>query len=267
MENNLENNLENSNSQIVSNEIVEKIRKLLCLGTSQNQHESERALMKAKELATRHEIDLAMINPFENEKKVEEKYEQGMAGIGARKSVVQKYISWIIQNHFKCRVIYSGNRWNGISICFIGKTSDIAMAKYVQDYLQETFVRCWYIYKKEHNAPLNERNSFYYGFYSGLDEKLKAESFLAKTEVMKEIECQQGVEKAQEVSQCHALMIVSDKEKLEEAVKKFFPRLRTARTSYTTRHSSNAMVAGMQAGSKCSINRALNSGGRNLVTA
>ena len=257
--------LTNESDTIVSNEVVEKIRKLLALGSSQNQHESERALMKARELALRHEIDLATIDPFAGEKRVEEKYEQTQVPTGKRRSICQRYISWIIANHFKCKVLYGGGRWHGTHLVFVGRTSDIKMAEYVQSYLTETFFRCWNEYKKATGATLSERNSFFHGFYNGLDAKLSKEALTVKAHVLSEIEIAKGQGAAESVNQSHALMVVTDKEKLDEAVHTFFPKLGTYRGGRGGggSHSSSAMAAGRVAGGSCNINRPIGAGSSN----
>jgi hypothetical protein len=52
----------------ISNDLVEKIRKLLALGSALNdsREQAEMAIKKAKELAVQNDIDIAFIQVFES---------------------------------------------------------------------------------------------------------------------------------------------------------------------------------------------------------
>ena len=102
-------------------ELLSKLKKLLTLAQNATSAEAENALEKATAIAAKHNIDLALISiaaPIKEEM-IEEKYIQGK-----RKCVTQRYISWIIQAHFNVDLIYSGSRYLGKSIVFIGRKSD-----------------------------------------------------------------------------------------------------------------------------------------------
>lgn len=227
---------------MMNQEIVDKIRKLLNLGNrGGTQAEAELAMAKAQELAIVNNINLSAIKMNETVEQYEEK--DIVSGI-KRKSVCQKFITWILQRHFNVTVIYYGSR-----VVVVGKTSDCQIAEYIQSYLSREMMNLWTIYKKENNAPVSSRNSFIYGVYVGLNNKLEASKNAVEAARFAEIAEAQGQEEADKVKGSYQLAIVDSSKERENAVKKFCPRLRKTKTSVGRTHCMDAVSSGRTAGS------------------
>ena len=255
----------------ISNDLVEKIRKLLALGSDLNdsREQAEMAIKKAKELAVQNDIDIAFIQVFENKKSDEPIIKGEELSLGKRKSVVQKFISWLLHYHFKVKVIYSGSRYFGKGITFIGTTKNINIATYVQAFLNEEFMRLWHHYR-EHNpeAQTKDRNSFMWGLYSGLSEKLYGQEKTTETDTFASMSISRGESMTAETKQCYALTKVSEKERLDAAVDEFYPKLRSASRHYSNGHYNNqAREAGIVAGRNINIRPGLKYSGGQMVMA
>lgn len=247
----------------VSNSVVEKIRKLLALASNLNdsKEQAEMAMKKAKELATAHEVDLACIQVFEN-KKSEEPIERGDISLGKRQSVCQKFISWLLQNHFNVRIIYTGGRYFGKQMVLVGKKSDIEIATYVNGFLNEEFMRLWQKYHRAtDDSQVKDRNSYFWGLYNGLSDKLKEGAEAAKKTAFDTMAQSRSVDDIEKVKNCMAMTIVTDKERIDDAVGKMFGRLRRGRTYTRGSHNGSARDAGYNAGKKINLNRGLGAGG------
>lgn len=256
----------------ISDSLVEKIRKLLALASELNdcKEQAEQALRKAKALAVQHEIDLASIQVFQNKKSEEPIEKNDEISLGKRQSVCQKFISWLLQNHFNVRVIYShgyDQNYNSVQkLVLIGKKSDIEIATYVQAFLNEEFMRLWHNYRHTYQmVQTKDRNSFLWGLYTGLSDKLTESKKQAEQDGFAALAQDKTESEVEQVKECMSLTVVSDKERIEEAVGKFFPRLSSRRhyTSYS--HSENARQAGERAGRQISLRRGISGGSQSQL--
>jgi len=233
----------------VSDSLVEKIRKLLALTHSDNQAESELAMVKAKKLAAECEIDLALIKVFDSKKSetpIEKK--EGIA-LGHRKSIAQKFVTRIIQKHFGCKVLYQGSRHWGMNLILIGTKQNIELAEYLNGYLNNTFLELWRKYKLNTNCDLRVRNSYLSGLAEGLSEKLDNEQKQVVTEKLST--------QTEEIKNKYALVIVNEKERLNEAVKQFYPKLGKAYSYKSHGYHSNVASDGRRDGANISVKRAI----------
>ena len=137
---------------------------------------------------------------------------------------------------------------------FVGKKSDIQIAQYVQQFLNQEFFRLWHNYKKINNARTEERNSYFWGLYRGLDEKLK------KTEqsVVQDIRAERGEECYQKIENNFALMRLSDKNRVDTAVGKFFPKLGKAKSTGVFANRPDTVQHGFRDGGKINLRQPLN---------
>ena len=241
--------------------LISKIKKLLELGTSSNPHEAELALMKARELALRENIDLAAIELFKDTKA--EPIDKNEVSSGNRFSVCQKFCNWILVNHFNVRVILTGSRYSGRSITLVGKKTDLEIAKYVNGFLNQEFMRLWHKYRAETNVRTQERGSFLYGCYRGLDEKLLETKRAAEQDELGKVAAKMD-KQIEEVKSKYALMVISQGDRLKEATNKFFPKLTHSRTTIRV-GSSSSLEAGRIVGRNISLNRAISSNQKTLT--
>lgn len=253
-----------------SSDIVEKIRKLLALGSALNdsREQAELAIKKAKELAVQNDIDIAFIQVFECKKSDEPIVKGEELSLGRRKSVSQKFISWLINRHFKVSIIYNGGRYLGNTLTFIGTTKNINIATYVQTFLNEEFMRLWHQYRKTNpETQTKDRNSFMWGLYSGLSEKLNQQEKDTETNIFASMALNKGEGVASETKQCYALTKTSYAERLAAAVEEFYPKLRSASRHYVGHYNNEAREAGVVAGRNINIRPGLKYGGTQMVTA
>lgn len=244
----------------ISNSLTEKIAKLLRLGTSSNQHEAELALMHAKRIATENEIDIALIDIHSGAKKNNEPIVKNSINLGQRKSVCQRYVSWLLDAHFNVKVIYSGNRERGMTMALIGKTDKIQIAIHVQSFLNQEFMRLWRDYYAKTNCELKDRETYLFGLYKGLSDKLASEQAKVEQEKL-------GNQSTETQNQ-FGLMVISEKDRLDEAVGQFFPQLKKGITHRIKNYSENTFLNGVLTGGKINIRHSISNGcASNLVTA
>ena len=222
----------NWNSNI-SDVVVDKIRKLLALAqNNDNECQAEAALLKAQELAIRSEIDLATIEVFQD-KKAEEEIVKGdnISLNGAREMVCQKFIYWILQSHFKVRIIRSGGRAWGRYITFLGTKTDIQIATYVNSFLQNEFMRLWHNYRKENpSVKTTHRNCYWMGVYHGLDKKLESQKTKVQEDIFDSMSLMKTGEEVSKVRSCYALAVRSQEDKLAKAMAALYPHLKKSTT-------------------------------------
>lgn len=152
--------------------ILTKIEKLLAMAGSSNPHEAELALQKALELSMLHNIDMSRVG-VNNTSSVQATHEKVSAGV-SRLSVTHNYTASIIKKFFNAHIVTSGGRADGRNIYFFGRQDDIDQAKFLYNFLNETFMRLWHAHYKA-NPWLNvktSRKSYFLGLYHGLCDKL-----------------------------------------------------------------------------------------------
>lgn len=246
----------------VSEDIIQKIAKLLRLGNNNsNEHESSLALAKAKQLAAEHEIDVALVEIFTKVKKDAPEIIKNTIDLNQkRKSVTQKFVSWIIQEHFGCKIINSGGRNQGVFIAIIGTKEKVAIAEFVNSFLNSEFSRLWLRYYESNNCVLAEKMTYLLGLYRGLSQKL--------TDEQNKVESEKLTNQSQETQNQWGLMVISEKDRLDEAVGQFFPSLKKAAKFTLKNYSENTYVNGVIAGKSINIKLAISNGCvNNLVSA
>jgi hypothetical protein len=232
--------------------ILEKLKKLLTLNKDATGAEAETALAMATKLAIKHDIDISTIELTPASPKKEEMVNTPV-GMGNRMSVAQKWISLLLLNHFKVSLVYSGSRWSGRRICFVGRKSDVEFAKYVQDFLREHMLRSWQYYQKANKVDTRYRSTYFEGFYRGLSQKLAA----AKKEQEKESFSAVAEPVRAAAENRYALALVDEKKERQNYMAQTFGKLRnmSQRTSYN--YNSGAQSAGFAAGQATNIARPL----------
>lgn len=239
------------NNNVVSDSVLDRIKKILCLASELNDSVEQRelAMIKAQKIAAEYNVDLKLINIFDKSVKKAPIEKKDGISLGQRKSICQDNVGRIIQNHFNCKVLYHGNRARGRSMILIGTKDNIELGEYINSYLNETFLSLWRNEYAKGMLDLRERESYLLGIEKGLSDKLTNEQTNVETEKLSA--------QPEEVKQSFALMVVSEKERLDEALGEFYPNLRK---SYKySRHGFNpsALEKGMAAGSSISIRKAI----------
>jgi len=147
--------------------IEDRIRKLLRLGQSPFEHEAQRAVELAFELAARHQIEIESLNLDEGERKIV----LVAVECGLRLPLEKSLAANLLGPFFNVSVV----RCRG-NVKFVGLPQDIEIARYVWEFLSETAHRL----VREQRALLrgrfteNRRRNFLYGFFYGVASKLRA---------------------------------------------------------------------------------------------
>lgn len=214
-----------------SGRVVEKIRKLLALAGSSNQHEAELAMRRAQELMLKHQL---------SDEVARGRYVVRQLGTPRRrKSSAEGMIGGLLAKHFFVQAIWARAYmpWAGcdgsvLEIC--GTEENVAMAEYVHAFLMQTLERLW----KEARTSRPElsgrdRSAFMCGVVGGFMAKLEG----ARTE-------HEGA----------GLVWLGDPE-LERYFQLRYPRIRAARAARTTRIRAHAL--GREEGKKVVLHRPL----------
>jgi hypothetical protein len=214
--------------------LIEKVRRLLALGSSPNQHEAELAMRRAHELMLEHEIALCG---------AERRYVFRQIGQPQqRKSRAERHIAGLLAEHFFVQGVWTsvytahlGRRERILEIC--GTEENVDMAAYVHAFLLDTARRLWAEARRRNSAlGPGDRAAFMAGVIAGFRDKLDQ----ARAE-------QQGT----------GLVWVGDAA-LEDYYHLRHPRLRRRRMGGTTRWAARRL--GHEQGSKIVLHRPVEGG-------
>ena len=156
-------------AQSQSDRVVDRIRKLLALAQSNNQHEAKLAAERASELLIKHNLTLQRVQSPAND------YDLRKISLGLRVPFEIKCVVSLLQDHFFVACVYdrSHHREAG-HLLIIGKKTNTEIATYLFEFLSRTFTKLWQSYRIEHRASVRSRRAFFDGLYSGIDDQLKA---------------------------------------------------------------------------------------------
>lgn len=259
--------------------IIEKIKKLLSLGNgTEFARERDLALGKAAALAASHNIDLALLDLSDIGVVKDEPIikEDAVIGTSRTRPVEHRFIYGIIVRYFEVDMVRGWRcQWT-----FIGTKQNVEFARWLFGYLVEEFNRRWTYYRKTELAALDPirarayRNTFMYGLWQGLDEKLRearaaeesarintavaasASADAPNTSTAVPVERPRPVT-AEELKNRYALVVQDAKAKREAATREFFPSLRTGRASRTSIRDHGTLSAGRASGRTISCARPL----------
>jgi hypothetical protein len=226
----------------MNDKLVERLKKLLALaGNNPSQEEAELAMSKAQAIAIENGIDLALIGTISNEEAIA--ITQETVDMGQRLPTVNVYVTNILTKFFDVRIIMSGSRNCGRKLIFIGKADSIATAKYIYAWLSETMGRCWKrYYESTPGEKLTNKQSYLYGFYNGLVDKLIQNKMMVESAKLNN-----DADKSK-----YAVACVTVASKIQSFVEDQFPTLRKT-TAKNIRVVASSFNQGKYDGSKCNI--------------
>jgi hypothetical protein len=235
----------------MNEQLLNKLKKLLNLSKSANEHEADLALQKATALATEAGIDLAIVQARgETEAEKLEMVEE-TAFSGKRLPSLQKYASWLLNKHFNVTVIYSGGRYFGRSVNILGDKKDVEFAKFVNEFVQDDFQRRWDYYKKTNNLSVRMKATFMYNLWRGLDTKLADAKKAAETAKFETL----PVEQRKETEVRYGLVVSDKKAAVKTFVNQKYPRLSNTKTTITNFSNSTVAKDGYSIGQSINISR------------
>ena len=150
----------------MNNKIVDKIRKLLALSESSNEHEAKLAMLKAQELLAKHKMTLKDV---EDADKVEVK--RHYTDVTFTKAKWKGRLASIIADNFGCYVFYSTR--NTHRIVFLGKEEDVLVCEIVLSYaidcINSSVARLRREYYREQLSAKGLESDYAMGFLDGLE--------------------------------------------------------------------------------------------------
>lgn len=188
--------------------IIQKIKKLLALSESSNEHEAKLAMFKAQELLAKHKISLKEIEDHKNIDVIE-----GKTNITFRQGKWKGRLADVIAENFGCYHFYRTNRSH--MIIFMGKDEDVTVCTIVLEYaidcINSVVKKLRYEYQKDGYSTKGLENDYALGFIEGLSN---------------------AFEKQKEANQEWGLVLVRDKEVVEAYEKKEFSRTINTNTKF-----------------------------------
>ncbi len=155
--------------------VLEKIRKLLALGDSANEHESLLAIRKAGQLMEKHKLDERSALAAE-----------GCTGvlINLKRKRLESYhraICSILQEHFQVEIVimplYNASKLTTYkNIDIMGRSENVEVAEYVFNFLLDRLSILWQERKRSDRCRHRTgRNSYWLGVLNGFREALQQE--------------------------------------------------------------------------------------------
>jgi len=212
------------------NKILERIKKLLSLATSNNENEAQLASAKATELLTKHNLDMQQVEHANAE------YIENTISEDKRVCNEDKYLSTILVNHFNVKVL-KDLRGSTTKINIIGDKVNVEIAEYTYNFLKAQFRQLFRQYMKDTGATTKDRSSYYYGLFKGFNEQMNA--------AKKKVESEYG------------LVVVPDAG-IAKFMKQQHPRTRSSKNSFNV-GNAEAVNAGKDAGKALRVSRGMNS--------
>lgn len=194
-----------------TDKIIDRVRKLLELANSANEHEAANAANAAAELMERHRIDAALLAQAEQKEEVEnEQFSLNEDIRSKRKFVTVPRWYWVLAfsigmaNRTRPNVRMTG-RHKGY-VTFVGKPSDAMMARYMLDKISDEVNRLGKKFAKQFGTGVGGRAG--QSFRLGCAETIADRLHELKERVMKQVEG--------EVKDCTALVRVANQLALKD---------------------------------------------------
>ena len=161
------------------NRVVQRIRKLLALAESPNQHEAEAAATAARKLMLRFNIEV------EREATQDSTSRYGFRHLGRPSGRILEHdrrLALILTTYFFVDALWvpayrplEGKRGSVLEIC--GLEPNLAMAEHVHAFLSDTALRLWDAYRKTAPRTSNrDRQAFLAGVMVGFESKLATQN-------------------------------------------------------------------------------------------
>lgn len=229
----------------------DRIKALLNLAKdNSNDNEAAAAFGKAAALADKMGIDIAVVEAQLGQAQQREEFVDAEVQMGQRLPALNKFVRWLIRDCFNVEVIFSGSRYSGRKLTFLGRKSDVDLAVYANDFLMGEFERRWKYYKKSRGLDNKSKNAYIWGMYQGFKDKAKQEK---ETQKAAAVEGQ-----APEVREKFGLVLVTEEAQRKQFVNNKFPRL-TYKTINVrgVNNRSDVVSDGRAAGATINVNRPL----------
>ncbi|MEW6755984.1 MAG: DUF2786 domain-containing protein [Candidatus Latescibacterota bacterium] len=219
--------------------IVARLRKVLSLAGSPNQHEAEAAVQKARRLLLRYNVDLVSLD---QERQFEHRW---LGEVRSRRASYELWLAQILHDYFFVETIWVESYRPlqdrvGTVLQISGTRANLDMAAYVYEYLTGLLEPLWRRYRRRRRLGGNgERQRFWAGLMEGFLRRLQ--------------EQEKGLHVAE------ALVWQGDA-RLQEYQRYLYPRMRTRSTRGVA--ATQAYRDGYREGRSISIRRPVAEAGR-----
>jgi len=157
--------------------VLTRIRHLLALAKSDNQHEAEVAMATARKLMLRYNLSEQSLSGENGDYTI-----RYLGKVTGRRQSWQSILAALIGEHFFVQIIIIpiyrpelGKR--GSIVEASGTETNLEMAAYAHDFLEVAALSCWKRHKKERNIQRDgDKQSFLHGVMLGFGAKLDAEA-------------------------------------------------------------------------------------------
>jgi hypothetical protein len=155
---------------------LRRIEHLLALAQSDNQHEAEAAMSKARQLMLKYNLEEAALG------RVSSYTFRHLGKPTGRRMAWQRRLANIMSEFFFVDVIMVPvyrplEKKRGSVIEAIGTRANLEIAEYAHDFLERTALQLWRTHKqKERSKSDREKQSFLYGVMAGFSDKLERDA-------------------------------------------------------------------------------------------
>ena len=224
----------------LNEKVIDRIKKLLSLATSDNEHEARMAAEKANEILLRHNISMSQVEASDDD------FENAILEQRSRLSVEAKFIQTIVSRFFFVKIVQT--RINKkLTLHILGDLTNVQIGTYTYQFLQRKFKELWLEYKRQTNCGCSAKQSYYYGLYTGLVDQLD----IQRAKIIKEKE-----------SNSTALVVVNNV--LIKYLKDQYPHLTERNSGHVPINDRNAVTAGNTDGKNIRIQRGIESKGEQI---
>jgi len=251
---------------MTTQDILERVRKLLELGKSDNQNEAELAINKAHQLMRDHAISEAQL--FKGtEKDINVNHSDVILPDNGKPWTRGLFMN--IAEAFHCQPIFlqryqEGKKNASFYVRFFGTSGDIATVHLMWNFALDCKDRIMETERKEiranrriiHDSFRVYMNSFQSGIIDGMSTTLEG---------IKEQKRKDKHTQTPDTEKTYSLVLIKTEEKVSKAFKKMYPK--TSRTSVSGSANSNAGYSnGNTAGSQVGFNKRASGGSRGLIS-
>lgn len=222
--------------------VMAKVKALLELGASDNEHEAKLAMQRAGEIMAKYEISVSQLTLKEKED-VENQYIDLMAPDGSNRVTWEGSLAGVVAWKLDCAVIIVGRK----KLSFIGFSRDLELVDFYFRYLRRNIgVVIWDM------KTIKKQYSYAMGFIAAIGERLDA--------------MKREKEKVMNESGCTSLVLAKNTI-VKDATKKLHPNV-NAGTNKEYKNDQSAFNSGYKDGKEIALGRPVSNGGdRESVTS
>jgi hypothetical protein len=207
--------------------LINKIKNLLKLSDSSNEHEASLATTKANALMIKHNLERINSDPEET-LYVQEVYfsKKRNAKLSAIYSIISHFLVTPVMNYTS----------EGVRLEITGQKTNIEIGQYICEFLDRELDKLWLLAKYKNNLKgLKQKNSFFAGVAKGFDAKMN--------------------EGEKDLTQAEGRELVAFKNDLRHKTDRIYGRLRSSGSSASIDHKTLGL--GKAAGKNLTINKGL----------